>query len=150
MLELRRPPRRDGDVSEDENHRFIRRFKLKNDDLVTVESLDLFDKQLAKLGLADSVRNIIELTILAGDARAVVVQGTNGIRKIRFAPPGENIGKSGGYRVFYLFEKEYKFLFLMAILSKSEEANLSKAQRNLLAGLVVRLKAYAKERNPGR
>ena len=137
-------------MSEDENHGFIRRFKLKNDDLVTVESLDLFDKQLAKLGLPDSVRNIIELTILAGDARAVVVQGTNGIRKIRLALPGENVGKSGGYRVFYLFEKEYKFLFLMAILSKSEEDNLSKAQRNVLAGLVVRLKAYAKERNPRR
>lgn len=137
-------------VPDDEHCECIQRFELKNGDLVCVEALDLFDRQFAKLGLDELDRNVLELTILAGNAPSVVVPGTNGIRKMRFAPPRSKIGKRGAYRVFYLPVPECKILFLMGILSKSENDDFSKEQRNALAKMVVRLVAYAKRRDDER
>ena len=49
-------------------------------------------------------------------------------------------GKSGAYRVFYLNAMDRGYLFLFVIISKSEEANLSRADVNLLGAEVAALK----------
>lgn len=70
-----------------------------------------------------------------------LIQGTGGIRKLRWALKGK--GKSGGSRVIYFFYKETIPLFLMTIFTKNEKTNLSKAERNELAKLVKELiKSY--------
>jgi hypothetical protein len=61
----------------------------------------------------------------------VVVQGTGGVRKVRFAKTGG--GKSGGYRVFFYFAGPKWPVFLWAVISKNDAENLSKAERNELA-----------------
>lgn len=63
----------------------------------------------------------------------VLMQGTGGIRKIRLATG--NKGKSGSTRVIYFYHNPYMPLFLLTAFSKSERENLSKAERNELAGL---------------
>ncbi|WP_298940686.1 type II toxin-antitoxin system RelE/ParE family toxin [uncultured Psychromonas sp.] len=63
----------------------------------------------------------------AGD----LMQGTGGIRKLRWAKSGS--GKSGGVRVIYYFHNESIPLFLLSLFGKNEKANLSHAERNLLA-----------------
>ena len=60
-----------------------------------------------------------------------VVEGTGGVRKVRFAFGGR--GKSGGARVVYFFHNETIPVFLLAIFAKNEKANLSKGERNELA-----------------
>jgi hypothetical protein len=61
---------------------------------------------------------------LAGD----VIQGTGGVRKLRWALEGR--GKSGGARVIYYYHSEAMPLFALAAYAKSERANLSQADRN--------------------
>jgi len=59
------------------------------------------------------------------------MQGTGGIRKLRWAKSGS--GKSGGVRVVYYYHNESMPLFLLSLFGKNEKANLSTAERNLLA-----------------
>lgn len=69
---------------------------------------------------------------LAASPRAgVILQGTGGIRKLRWARQGS--GKSGGVRVIYYFHNEATPLYLLTIFGKGERDNLSKAERNELA-----------------
>ena len=56
------------------------------------------------------------------------------MRKLRWARDGR--GKSGGVRVIYYFHSETMPLYLLTMFAKNERANLSKAERNALAGLV--------------
>ena len=56
------------------------------------------------------------------------------MRKWRWARDGR--GKSGGVRVIYYFHSETMPLYLLTMFAKNERANLSKAERNALAGLV--------------
>jgi hypothetical protein len=75
----------------------------------------------------------------AGD----VLQGTNGVRKLRWGKGGR--GKSGGVRIIYYFHDERLPLYLLTLFAKNERANLSAKERNALAGLVEQLVATALE-----
>ncbi len=66
----------------------------------------------------------------AGD----LIEGTGGVRKLRWARAG--MGKSGGVRVIYYVHSEAMPLYLLTLFAKNERANLSKADRNELAGMV--------------
>ena len=70
---------------------------------------------------------------LSGD----LMQGTGGIRKLRWASHGR--GKSGGVRIIYYYYNSSTPLFLLTAFGKGEKSNLSKAERNELAKLAVLL-----------
>lgn len=72
---------------------------------------------------------------LAGD----LMPGTGGARKVRFAGRGK--GKSGGYRTVHYFGGEDVPLFLLALIDKGERANLTRAERNMLAQELAALAA---------
>ncbi|WP_081724294.1 type II toxin-antitoxin system RelE/ParE family toxin [Advenella kashmirensis] len=77
----------------------------------------------------------------AGD----ILQGTGGIRKLRWRRSGQ--GKSGGVRIIYYYHDERMPLYLLALFAKGDKANLSQAERNDLAGLVDHLVSIWKGRN---
>jgi len=62
------------------------------------------------------------------------IGGTGGARKVRVAGRGK--GKSGGYRVITFYSGEDVPVFLLAAYSKGDRANLSKAERNELKGIL--------------
>lgn len=66
----------------------------------------------------------------AGD----LMEGTGGVRKLRWRRGGQ--GKSGGVRVIYYFHDDAMPLYLLTLFAKGDKVNLSKAERNELAGLV--------------
>ena len=66
-----------------------------------------------------------------------LMQGTGGVRKLRWAREGK--GKSSGVRVIYYFHSEHMPLYLLTLFAKNERANLSMAERNELAQLVKKL-----------
>ena len=56
-----------------------------------------------------------------------IIQGTGGLRKVRFARPGQ--GKSGGARVIYYYHNDTKPILLLLIYTKADQDNLTDAQK---------------------
>lgn len=98
----------------------------------TVVELPEFLKSAEKrLSISEksSVINYLAAHPAAGD----IMQGTGGIRKLRWSVHGK--GKSGGVRIIYYFHNENIPLFLLTLFGKGEKANLSRSERNELAKL---------------
>jgi len=98
--------------------------------MITVVELPEFIRRSIKL-LRDKERESIISYLAAHPAAGVIMQGTGGIRKLRWKREGG--GKSGGVRVVYYYHSENYPLFLLSVFGKSEKANLSKAECNQLA-----------------
>ncbi len=69
---------------------------------------------------------------LAGD----VIQGTGGLRKIRFADPRRQKGKRGGLRVIYYFWRDGGQFWLFTLYDKDEAADLTAAERKAVKALL--------------
>jgi len=110
--------------------------------LITVAELPEYIRCAARLLSESERRDVIDH--LAAQPRAGdLIQGTGGIRKLRWARGGR--GKSGGVRVIYYFHSDRIPLYLLTVFGKGEKADLSKGERNELAKLVDVLKRYAEE-----
>lgn len=70
--------------------------------------------------------NLIAANPECGD----IIPGGCGIRKVRFAIGGR--GKSGGVRIIYYFHNERVPVFLLAVFAKNDQANLTRAETNML------------------
>lgn len=106
----------------------------------TIVELPEFQKRAVNL-LKDeekaSIINYLAFHPQSGD----LIQGTGGIRKLRWSAQGK--GKSGGVRVIYYYHSDALPLFLLTVFGKGEKANLSKAERNDLGKLTgLLLKNY--------
>ena len=96
---------------------------------------------LLKASERQSIINYLALHPVAGD----LMQGTGGIRKLRWSAQGK--GKSGGVRVIYYYHNEGMPLFLLTVFGKGEKANLSKSERNELAKLTSLLVKHYGDQN---
>ena len=76
--------------------------------------------------------------------RGAVIRGTKGLRKLRIAFDGQ--GKRGSGRVAYVDFAIYEVLYLITAYPKNEKDNLSKAERNEIANMLVRLEHGLNER----
>ncbi len=65
-----------------------------------------------------------------------IIQGTGGLRKVRFARPGR--GKSGGARVIYYYHDKHKPILLLLIYAKADQENITAEQK-------AQLKKYVNE-----
>lgn len=66
-----------------------------------------------------------------------LIQGTGGVRKLRWGLAGR--GKRGGARVIYYFHSERMPLFALTVFAKSEQADISQADRNAFKRLTDQL-----------
>lgn len=99
----------------------------------TVAELPEFIRRAEKL-LGETDRSALIAYLSESPRSGVLIQGTGGIRKLRWGR--ESSGKSGGVRVIYYYHDERIPLYLLTVFGKNEQANLSNAQRNELAGLI--------------
>lgn len=61
-----------------------------------------------------------------------MIEGTGGLRKLRFADPKRGKGKRGGLRVIYYWQvSTYRFL-LFTLYDKDEATNLTAREKALL------------------
>ena len=108
-------------------------------DLITVAETEPFQRKVRRLLFEDEKEELI--TYLSAFPNAgVLVQGTGGIRKLRWARSGR--GKSGGVRVIYYFHNSEMPLYLLTLFGKNEKTDLSKAERNILSRVVEKLVKY--------
>ena len=68
------------------------------------------------------------------------MSNTGGIRKMRFAPPSRGSGKSGAYRVCYLYVPARHIVYFVLIFPKSEQPNLTPEQEKACRLLARQIK----------
>jgi hypothetical protein len=96
---------------------------------LTFVQLPRFAARWAQLRLTDDDLQALEQMLLHNPEAGAVVAGTGGLRKMRFAPPSRHVGKSGAFRVGYAYFRTADAIYLLAIYSKNEQANLTPAEK---------------------
>lgn len=104
-----------------------------------------FDKNWKSMGLDDSDLRRLQEELLIDPQKGDLMQGTGGLRKLRFAFEGR--GKSGSGRVCYVDFAVYESIFLITAYPKNEMDNLSKSQRNSIAKVIKALESALSERS---
>lgn len=115
--------------------------------MITIAETEPFQRKVGKL-LSSEEREELIAYLAEYPTSGVLIKGTGGIRKLRWAREGS--GKSGGFRVIYYFHSETMPLYLLAMFGKNEKANISAQEKNLLAKTASELARYWKERNEQR
>ena len=105
--------------------------------------LPLFRAKWKSLGLNDDDLRRLQEEILADPKIGDVMQGTGGVRKMRFA--FEHRGKSGGIRVIYIDFEIYEKIFLITAYPKNEKDNLTKSECNEIRQLIGILEEQLKQ-----
>lgn len=109
--------------------------------MITVVETPAFLKGVKRAALSENDHRELINYMAANPKAGVIMEGTGGVRKVRFASEGS--GKSGAYRVVYYFHDDNMPLFALALFAKNEKANLTKAERNELKALMPQIvKAY--------
>ena len=117
---------------------------MKDEEKLLIRSfieVPLFSKRWAEIGLGDDELLSLQILLLKDPTSGPVMEGTGGIRKVRF--PLENKGKSGSVRVCYTDFEEYEVTYLITAFTKDEQENLTKSEKNVLKKLVKSLKEEA-------
>lgn len=99
-------------------------------------------------GVSEHELDHIVSTIAADPEAGDLIPGRGGARKLGF--PGRGKGKSGGYRIITYFCGVDAPVFLLALISKGQRADLTQAERNdlrvALAGLANDYRAGVRAR----
>lgn len=88
-------------------------------------------------GVSDEERTAIVAAIASDPEAGDIIMGTGGARKVRIA--GKGRGKSGGYRIITYYAAEDVPVFLFALVSKGQRADISQAERNALRTVLASL-----------
>lgn len=104
--------------------------------MISVAETLPFQRKAARL-LSEFERSELITHLSEHPCAGVLIRGTGGIRKLRWAYSGR--GKSGGVRVVYYFHSPMMPLYLLTLFGKSEKSNLSMKERSALSKLVSEL-----------
>jgi len=110
----------------------------------TFIEVPLFTKRWSEIGLTDKDLRRLQIMLLKDPESGPVIEGTGGIRKVRF--PLENKGKSGSVRVCYTDFEEYEVTYLITAFKKKEQENLSDEEKKVLRKLVKTLRDAERNR----
>ena len=111
--------------------------------MLTIAETEPFQKKVTKL-LSIEEKNELISYLSEHPNSGVLIQGSGGIRKLRWARSGS--GKSGGVRVIYFFHSEVMPLYLLAIFGKNEKTNISAQEKKMLAKSVKELLTYWRQK----
>lgn len=101
-----------------------------------------FLRDWERLGLDDTALRALEQELIDSRETGPVIEGTGGLRELRFSPPGSGRGKSGSYRVCHAYFPGYGTVALFVAFGKNERSDLSPAQARATAAA---LKAFEAE-----
>ena len=76
-----------------------------------------------------------------------MVPGTDGLRKLRFAPSRWANGKRGAARVGYVYLEEFGIVLLVVAYAKNEQDDLSPDDKRIIRDM-IRREREAMERRP--
>jgi hypothetical protein len=85
--------------------------------------------------LDDEDLRALERMVMENPLCGKVMTRTGGVRKTRFAPPSRGSGKSGAFRVCYLYFPRHETVFIVLIYPKKEQPNLTADQEKACRSL---------------
>lgn len=107
------------------------------EDLLDFIELQQFSKQWERMGLDDEDDlAALQLTIMVNPKGYPVIEGTNGLRKLRFAPKRWKTGLSGAARVLYKHFDNFGIVLLCLVYGKDETDNISPAVKQHVSKLI--------------
>ena len=109
----------------------------------TFVELPIFQTRWKEMGLTDEDLKHLQEQLLADPKIGAVIQGTGGVRKMRFA--FEHRGKSGSVRVIYVDFEVYEKIYLITAYTKKEKDNLSDSEKNEIKQLIKALERQLKD-----
>jgi hypothetical protein len=86
--------------------------------------------------LDDDAYKALQDELLKNPVAGDVIAGTGGLRKFRFADAQRGKGKRGGLRIIYYWRFSEDQFWLFTIFNKNDAADLTAAQRKVLATLL--------------
>lgn len=99
----------------------------------TVAQTHAFRLAAAKAGMKEDEIDALVSYVSENPTAGVVMPGTGGCRKLRWA--GRGRGKSGGFRTITFYTGDAMPVFLLTVFSKGEKSNLSRSECNELRKL---------------
>jgi len=104
--------------------------------------LPYFRAKWIHLGLNDEDLRALQVGLTTSPQRWPVVGGTGGLRKMRFASPRSNRGKSGSYRIGYVYFEEFGVIGLISVYAKNDQANIPAAQKAQIKKAIDQLRDW--------
>ena len=98
-----------------------------------------FEKKWADVKLTDEHLRELEVFLCEHPEAGDMIQGTGGLRKLRWALPGK--GKSGSIRTLYVDFAYFEQIYMIACFKKNEKENLSKAEKIQIKSVIDQIKA---------
>jgi len=111
----------------------------------TFVELPIFRARWKDMGLNDDDLKRLQEQLLADPKVGSVMQGTGGVRKMRFA--FEKRGKSGSVRVIYVDFEVYEKIFLVTAYAKGERDNLTDSEKKEIKQLIATLERQLESKN---
>jgi len=93
----------------------------------------LFTKEVQAL-LEDDEYKSLQFALLLRPEQGSIIPGSGGLRKVRWARKG--MGKRGGIRLIYYWDKKTESFYMLLIYSKSKKDDLSQDQLRILNQLI--------------
>lgn len=116
------------------------------EDLLNFWELDWFVKSWDDLELTQEDLGALQIAIMVDPTAAPVMQGTKGLRKLRYSPECWNTGKSSALRVCYVYFERYGMVLLALVFKKNELDNLSAAGKKAVNLAIERIERSLKAR----
>jgi hypothetical protein len=88
----------------------------------------------------------MEQDLINGPEKGAVIEGTGGLRKLRFSPPGSGRGQTGSCRVCYAHFPAYGTIALFVAFGKNERSDLSRAEARATAAALKAFEAELRRR----
>jgi len=101
----------------------------------TFVELPAFDRHRADY-LTDEQFSELQITLMTSPEEGDIIQGTGGLRKLRFGDPRRGKGKRGGLRVIYYWWNGQKQFWLFTLYDKNEMDDLSAKEKRLLKAML--------------
>lgn len=117
------------------------------EDLMVFVQARKFSERWDALRLTDDDLHALEIAIMSDPNRSPIMQDTGGLRKMRFAPPGSGRGKSGAFRVCYVYFEQVQVVHLLVIYAKNEKDNISAREKAAIKKLIAEIRQSLSERS---
>jgi hypothetical protein len=104
----------------------------------TIAETQAYIRQAERIGLSAAEMAAIKLFLAENPEAGDIIRGSGGVRKVRFARP--HTGKSGGVRLFTFYWTVDMPLYLLWVIAKTQQENISQQFVNSLHDLVKELR----------